>query len=497
MYERLYCPDFGPVLGNDFRRPFDFPLVDALVWPLFEGEALDDDRVKSLLAQQERGHPLFYRRKISIAELLNELECGGVGRVLFQAIDPGQNHGWGIPNALTMELAEKYKEIASPIISVDYSSDTSVGAGLKPLGNVAGVSIFPVYVQEELASSKKSMEKLVAACTKEQVPLKIDLGNMYLPGRDQSYVAPEQIDTFAQAHPNLKIILSGADPGNNLLQYANLLKYRCNIALELDPRPIGGMSPATFLSRLFAEPGVVQNGWDRLMLGSATPTLEISQVIRGLWEATESLSLAQRSLLRIWMGRNAHRWYHLPKPVVQTVGQVSRASEPAITNLEIMAQRGEPPHSIRVLVTVKLQSFAVTQLLWLQPVLQDIQQILRDQYHDFVAGEVTVRSTHTTAPLLINEHEVGNFLELHYRLVEMTRASPDSALHTVAAAENRPDFNFPDHFTASTVGQRDVTIPYKNQNLALGGRENLYLLSTFGPRSLTISILCKLEKFPP
>jgi thiamine phosphate synthase YjbQ (UPF0047 family) len=74
----------------------------------------------------------------------------------------------------------------------------------------------------------------------------------------------------------------------------------------------------------------------------------------------------------------------------------------------------------------------------------------------------------------------------------MTEAS--DKLHTLAAEENRADFNYPDHILASKYGDKDFTVPIINGKIQLGGRENLYVLVTFGPRAIKLSFTVKLFK---
>ncbi|MHA1733768.1 MAG: YjbQ family protein [Promethearchaeota archaeon] len=494
MYERLYCPDFGPVFGNEYRRPFEFPMVDSLVWPVLEGEGAFNGRAEKLLGLEGSGHPLFYRRKINFNDLVNEMSCSGIGTCLVQAMDLGQGVNFGIPNELALRLSREGPLEILPVLSVDYSDGDAVLAVDGWDDRVAGVVVYPTFVKSGLNEGGSAIDELADVCRKRNWPLKIELGNTPLPGGDKSFVTPEEIDAFAHSHPDLRLILSGGDLGHNLLRHLNLTKYRRNVAVELDPRTIGGTTPRAFFSRVFSEPGVVQNCWDRILVGSATPTLESSQVVRGWWEATEGLPLAQRHLLRIWGFRNAHRWYNISRPSPRTIDLIGEKFASKIMSLEITAQHEEPPQFVRLVVAAKLQSFSITQLLWLQPLVDEIETILRTQFGEFKAGEVRIRTTHTTTSLVINEHEPGNFLELHYQVVKATMEPSDQFLHTVAAAENRADFNFPDHLAASSFGQRDVTFPYRDGKILRGGRENLYLLTTFGPRNLVLNISVKLEK---
>ncbi len=94
----------------------------------------------------------------------------------------------------------------------------------------------------------------------------------------------------------------------------------------------------------------------------------------------------------------------------------------------------------------------------------------------------------------MNEHKPGNFLELHYTFVDRTQADPSLTLHTVAAEETRADFNSPDYLLARSCEQRDITIPFVDGNFLLSARENLYLLNTFGPRSMHLTLVAKLRK---
>ncbi|GAB4319893.1 MAG: hypothetical protein Kow0069_23570 [Promethearchaeota archaeon] len=525
MLERLYCADFAPVLGERFRYPFDLPAVDALVWPLFEGEPLPES-TRALLDLERDGHPLFYRRRLTLAEYASELYCAGLGRALLQGADLGGGEGApGISNELVWNLASMHPETFAPVPSVDYSHDDSVEGVVKRLDWAAGVVVYPTHVREPLVAGGTTgtgvaagtpggdppgpLERLIGELERRGVPLKVDLGLDYLPGSDRRLVTPEVLDWFAQRHPDLKVVVSGLDLGD-LPRYLTVVKFRRNVALEFDPRATGGASPGRFFVEAFGLPGFVQTCWNRFVLGSATPTLEASQVVRGWWEATDQLPLAQKHVLRIWGFRAAHLWYATlgAEPVVgakpgsepassREATLDHRSSRPAPFELVehvVASHLEEPPAHLRVLLTFRVHAFSVTQLLWLKPLVDFVEELLRSQYPDLPEGELTFRTTHTTTCLLLNEHEPGNYLELHYHFVEQTTRPPDDAMHTVAAAENRADFNFPDHLAAATFGQRDVTIPYHGGRLLLGGRESLYVLSTFGPRTLTLRVTCKLDR---
>jgi len=109
-------------------------------------------------------------------------------------------------------------------------------------------------------------------------------------------------------------------------------------------------------------------------------------------------------------------------------------------------------------------------------------------------GELFIRSYHTTTSLIINEHEFGNYLDLHYKFAEISKQNTSQFLHTVRALENRADFNYYDHELASTYGSRQLIVPIVNGNLEIGSRENFYVLVTFGPRAFNLYLKLKLFK---
>ncbi len=501
MLERLYCPDFSPVFGDKFRNPFDFPMVDCLVWPIFEDLTLPPS-VRNLFNVIRDGNPLFYNRKISLGEFALELQCSGIEVVLLQGME--LNRAYGIPNEWVLKVARLNKQIFRAILSVNPLNNNSV----KELNSqvesnhdsVAGIAVYPSYLGLNLAEDTPKIEQLVNICVSHNLPLKIDAGNMHLPDNDRRLTDPRIIDRFLYSYPKLKVIISNGDIGSDLLQYFNLLKYHPNLAVEVDPRSIGGISPRRFFSILFSQPGLVQNSFSRILIGSATPTLEISQVVKGFWEATEELTLAWRDLLRILGFRNAHRWYELKNVPLKSeiFGKNLQVPKPhRITQIFGPASeidvKGSGVSTIELHFDLLLESFSITQLLWIQPALEEIVSNVRRNFPRFCNGEVQIRTKHTTTALIINENEAGNFLQLHYEFVEKTRESPDMKLHTVMAAENRPDFNFPDHIVATTYGQKDIIVPYRNGELMLGSRENIYLLTTFGPRSVHLLVTFKLH----
>ena len=60
--------------------------------------------------------------------------------------------------------------------------------------------------------------------------------------------------------------------------------------------------------------------------------------------------------------------------------------------------------------------------------------------------------------------------------------------------ENRADFNRADHDLASKYGSRQIILPILNRRLEVGGRENFYVLVTFGPRTFQLFFRIRLLK---
>jgi len=127
---------------------------------------------------------------------------------------------------------------------------------------------------------------------------------------------------------------------------------------------------------------------------------------------------------------------------------------------------------------LKLRSYAITQLLFLTDIIKDIfKRSLENS--DLKSGELFIRSYHTTTSLIINEHEYGNYLDLHYMFAEISSRDSAPFLHTVRALENRADFNHYDHELASTYGSRQLTLPIVDGRLDIGGRENFFYIFFF------------------
>ncbi|MBD3188188.1 hypothetical protein GF325_15240 [Candidatus Bathyarchaeota archaeon] len=264
------------------------------------------------------------------------------------------------------------------------------------------------------------------------------------------------------------------------------MKYYPRLWVELDHRIIGGMTPVTFYKKMFSTPGLVQNCWDRIILGSATPTLEASQLSRGIWEATSELPFNLKSLLRTWLMRNAYRIFKLPLARIATGKSCKGNGGGSLVETQRVETANGTKKRVVISHELNLQSFSITQLLWLQPWILESWRQVKDNFQNITVGNLLLRSYHTTTSILMNEHERGNYLQLHYDLAASTREDASTKLHTVAAEENRADFNYPDHMTASSVGNRQVLIPIKDDSLDMGGRENYYILVTFGPRAVKL-----------
>ena len=141
-----------------------------------------------------------------------------------------------------------------------------------------------------------------------------------------------------------------------------------------------------------------------------------------------------------------------------------------------------------------MRSFAITQLLFITDLIKDLYRSCLEKNPHFKDGEILIRSYHTTVSLIINEHEFGNYLDMHYKFAEISSRNSSQSLHTVRALENRPDFNSFDHDLANLYGNRQLILPVLDGKIKIGSRENFYTLVTFGPRTFNIHIKLKLTK---
>ncbi len=475
MFERLYCPDFYPVFWNEnLRYPFDLPLVDSLVWPLFNESPLDTEKFEATKSHS----PLMYKRKISLGEFAIEMRASEIGVVCLQAFEA--NHLLSIPNSLVLDYCKKYS-IFRPVLSFNGAQDclSLIETNIKSL---AAVVVYPSYAN--LALSSDAMNPLYALLEQHRIPLKIDTGIHHMLNNTPDRVTPEIIESLVSHHPNLQIIISGIDLVGRGKELVNIAAWYPNVALEIDPRAFGGFQPKDYFSQLFGIPGFVQNCWSKLLLGSATPTLEVSQLTRALYEATESLPFAHKCLLRIWSFRNAHRIYRLNITPSNHYYNLPIAEYRSIINEQSAQIDGN--HSI-ITADLKLESFSITQLLYISDVVSNwVQNKLK--MHPGAHGQLLIKSHHTTVSLLVNEHEIGNYLELHYTFCEESMKPVGHRMHTLKADEHRADFNFQDHIIASTFGHRELVVPIINGKAKLGSRENIYVLTTFGPRAMTMTL---------
>jgi thiamine phosphate synthase YjbQ (UPF0047 family) len=200
------------------------------------------------------------------------------------------------------------------------------------------------------------------------------------------------------------------------------------------------------------------------------------------------LNFPQRNLLRSWAFRNANR---LSPAIFEPI--IDSNLFGAVKEIKKIKQI-ENDNDVIISYNVKLRSFAITQLLFITDLINDLFKSCLENNPSFKDGEILIRSYHTTVSLIINEHEFGNYLDMHYKFAEMSSRDSSQFLHTVRALENRPDFNHYDHELASSYGNRQLILPVLDGEIKIGGRENFYALVTFGPRTFNIHIKVKLTK---
>ena len=491
MIERLYQPDFSSIFRKTHANAFFYGQIDTLIWPIFTDVDKSPQLKKLLKLKNENNREYFYHRKISIEDAKVELNCSNLNIALIQAMDIGRSYG--ISNSDVIAVVKKDPKIFKGVISYNPSIEADFSAGLRGCEqeiSVAGIALYPSYTKLDLTNDKNTvLKELISHCRKKNYFIKIDVGNLYLPKINPEYTTYDKIKAFLSMYPNNIFILSGLDISGDIHLYYQLMKYYNNLWIEIDPRSFGGMTPKDCFNQLFNIKGFIQNCWHRLLIGSATPTLEAPQVMRGFLEATEELPFAQRCLLRTWAFRNVNR---INRDIFQPI-LGDRSEQNTILSIT-EEEKIENNNELNLVYKIKLGSYSVTQLLYITKLIKQVFDTTLKKYPNLKNGELFIRSYHTTTSLIVNEHEFGNYLDLHYQFAEISKKDSSQFLHTVKALENRADFNHYDHELASTYGNRELTLPILNRKLEIGGRENFYLLVTFGPRTVQLLIKVKLLK---
>ena len=486
--ERLYQPDFSSIFGAKYANAFTYGQIDSLIWPIFN-EIEGSKALTNLLSlKNQEGRSYFYHRKISIEDEMVELFSSNIKYGFVQAMD--LNSSYGITNDDVLSVVRSEPDIFKGILS--FNLEKSAIVDLETIVNqipVVGVVLYPSFCKIDITEvNNKNLLELLNYCKKKEYFVKIDVGNINLPENYAKYTTYDKVKSFLSRNPDIIIILSGLDISGDFNLYYQLLKLYNNLWIEIDPRNFGGMTPTDCFKELFSLKGFIQNAWHRIIIGSATPTLEISQMKRGFLEATERLNFPQRNLLRSWAFRNANRLSPaIFKPIIESnlFGAVKEIKK---------IKQIENDNDVIISYNVKLRSFAITQLLFITDLIKNLYKSCLEKNPHFTDGEIFIRSYHTTVSLIINEHEFGNYLDMHYKFAEMSSKDSSQFLHTVRALENRPDFNHFDHDMANVYSNRQLILPVLDGEIKIGGRENFYALVTFGPRTFNIHIKVKLTK---
>ncbi|MHA1670645.1 MAG: YjbQ family protein [Promethearchaeota archaeon] len=493
--EKLYLPDFNCIFGSKFANPFLYNQVDTMVWPILKDLNASKSLESLLELKNLQEKPYFYQRKLNLDDLRIELNCSGIEKALVQAMDLGREYG--IDNLDVVHLVKQDSNLFSGILSFDLSDPYSNSGVISEIQNfsskipICGIVLYPSFTKQNLNDEKnQNFNSVIKYCLENNLFIKIDVGNSFLPNNFPEYTSYESVKEFLSKNQSIPIVLSGLDISGDFSLYYQLLKYYNNVWLEIDPRSFGGTTPTDSFLQIFNLKGFIQNSWHRLMIGSATPTLESSQIVRGFLEATEVLPFAQKYILRTWAFRNVNR---LNESVFKPTNKIDINLFNPIINYEII-QTSENNCEVDVIYEVTLRSYGITQLIFLTTLIKELFTKANVDYPNLKNGELFLRSFHTTTSFIINEHEYGNYLDLHYKFAEISKKGSSQFLHTVRALENRADFNHYDHELASTYGSRDLTIPIINNELVIGSRENFYVLATFGPRTFKILIKIRFRK---
>jgi len=493
--EKLYLPDFTCIFGPKFANPFLFKQVDTMVWPIINDIKASKSLITFLELKNLQDRQYFYHRKISLDDLRVELNCSGIEKALIQGMNLGREYG--IDNSDVLNMVKQDSNLFSGILSFDLSKSSSNSEVIPEIRKISsqipicGIALYPSFTKQDLNESNNHVfNSIITYCLENGFFIKIDIGNSFLPENFPEYTSFESLKEFLSNNHAIPVVLSGLDVSSDFSSYYQLLKYYNNVWIELDPRSFGGMTPKDAFLQIFNIKGFIQNSWHRIMIGSATPTLESSQMVRGFLEATEELPFAQKCVLRTWAFRNVNR---LNESVFKPTRDIKLNLFNPVINHKII-QTDENSCEVNITHEITLRSYSITQLIFLTNLIKKIYTETKQNYPDLKNGELFLRSYHTTISFIINEHEYGNYLDLHYHFVEISKKESSRFLHTVRALENRADFNHYDHELASTFGSRDLTIPILNDKLAIGSRENFYVIATFGPRSFKILINIKLRK---
>lgn len=490
--EQLYQPDFTCIFGENYGDAFSYGKIDSLIWPIFSDVELSTKLKNLLKLKDNEGHPIFYRRNLTTNDLKSEMKCSDIQLGLVQAMDIGTSYG--ISNSDVIEVVKKDPTMFKGILSFDLSQKSTDQAiineikKIKGIIPVCGVAIYPSLTKLDLIDNPTQVfEDILKYCRKNSLFLKLDFDNFKLSQNFVHLSSLKRIESFISSNLSNIILLSSFNLFGEFESIVHRFKKYPNVWLEIDPRSIGGMTPRDSFIKLFKIQGFIQNFWQRTSIGSAAPTLEISQVVKGFLEATEKLSFAQKNLLRTWAFRNINRLNRI-------IFKAIRHNK--ISTFVTTKQNFDKSYQNQIISThiVKLRSYSITQLLFLTNIIKNIFEKTLKKYPEINDGELIIRSYHTTTTLLINEHEIGNYLDLHYYFAKISAQESSDFIHTVLAKENRPDFNPLDHRIASTYGSKQLIIPIINRELELGSRENFYLLATFGPRTLDLLIQIKLYK---
>ena len=495
MVERLYQPDFSGIFGENYSNAFIYGQVDSLVWPIFNDIEISDQMKNLLNLKNKDCRKCFYRRKISIEDEEVELNCSNIDFALIQAMDLGREYG--ISNSDVVTSVKKKLNLFKGVLSYDLSENMPKGDILSDLKDIerdiqiASIALYPSYTKLDLTDKKNtSLKNLLVYCKTKNYFIKIDIGNLFLPDNYPEFTSYQKIKSFLSKNTKNIFILSGLDISGDFNLYYQLLKYFNNLWIEIDPRTFGGMTPTDCFKQIFTLKGFIQNCWHRLSIGSATPTLEISQMVRGFLEATEELPFSQKCILRTWSFRNVNR---LNSSVFKPKLNANLKLFKTVLKVD-QNQIVENQNEVNFIYKIQLRSYSITQLIFLIQMINEISDDALKKYPELQNGELFIRSYHTTTSLIINEHEYGNYLDLHYMFAEISKKDCSQFLHTVRAQENRADFNHYDHELASTYGIRQLTLPIINRKLEIGERENFYVLVTFGPRTFHLFINIRLLK---
>jgi len=135
---------------------------------------------------------------------------------------------------------------------------------------------------------------------------------------------------------------------------------------------------------------------------------------------------------------------------------------------------------------MKKISIQTTRNVQLINITNDIRKIVKES--KIQRGFTIVFTLHTTSGLMINENEPGLEKDFEEMLKELFSETDHNRFHHhYHEKDGRMAVNAWAHFRSAVIGS-NLIIPVDNNDLVLGGRQNIYFVEMDGPMYRTFVI---------